>query len=224
MTSRTKNYRRSAIRGIIYTQDSYGYGRRRRRYHGYSNSQSSQIGKPTRRLVPNLLAVNRQIRDEASSILYKQEIILEDTTALHTFIAQIGPYNRELLSDVTIKGWGSGRGVHKGHNFAALTILSTCTNLKTLFIDCTVGWSRPPKQLARQIFRDGHYFLEAFGVANGRYDAAIDVLTFAEEWQFNKHATAGRRWYNYSDNGEHEADPAKRKEFDNELRKLLKYR
>lgn len=221
LCSRTKSYRRTVARGTIATQDSnYYYGRRSRRGYYYDrNSQKSQIVEPTRQLVPNVLAVNQQIRNEASSMLYKQEIILEDTTALHTFITQIGPYNRQLLSDITIKGWGRGRGVHKGHNFAALSMLSTCTNLQTLFIDCTMGWLRTPKQLARQLFRDGHYFFEAFGAANGRYDAAIDVLQFAEEWQFNKHA--GGRWYNHSQDKEREADPEKKQQFEDELRGLL---
>ncbi|KAF2165367.1 hypothetical protein M409DRAFT_55779 [Zasmidium cellare ATCC 36951] len=233
LVPKTKDYRRTVTRGPITTQDdNHYYGRRiprRRRYYwglsrnNNSDSQTTVIGKPTRQLVPNLLAVNKQIRDEASSILYKQEIVIESTTALHVFIAQIGPYNRQLLSDITIKGWGSGRGVHKGHNFAALSILSTCTNLKSLFIDCTVGWLRGPQQLARQIFRDGHYFLEAFGAANGRYDAAVDILRFDDDWQFNKNAR-GRYYWETPASQDREADPAKKKEFVDELRSLLRRR
>lgn len=110
-------------------------------------------------------------------------------------------------------------GVHKGHNFAALSALSSCTNLKSLYIDCTIGWLRAPKQLARQIFRDGHYFFERFGAANGKYDAAIDVLQFDDDWQFNRHAT-GRYAYR-SGEQEREVDPAEKVEFDEELRSLL---
>lgn len=113
-------------------------------------------------------------------------------------------------------------GVHKGHNFAALSALSHCTGLKSLFVDCTVGWLREPRNLARQIFRDGHYFLERFGAANGKFDAAIDILQFDEDWQFNKHATA--RYARPSDPQEREADPGKRAEFDDELRSLLSRR
>lgn len=116
LVPRTKDYRRTVTRGPITTQDGNNYyGRPRRRFYWGNgrnhSSQTSAIGNPTRQLVPNLLAVNKQIRNEASSILYKQDIILESTTSLHVFIAQIGPYNRQLLSDVTIKGWGSGRGM-----------------------------------------------------------------------------------------------------------------
>lgn len=116
LVAQTKNYRRTVTRGEIATEDgNYYYGRRLHRRSWRSrnqrDSQKSVIGESTRHLVPNLLAVNKQIRDEASSILYKQEIILEDTTALHIFITQIGDYNCRLLSDITIKGWGQGRGM-----------------------------------------------------------------------------------------------------------------
>jgi hypothetical protein len=53
--------------------------------------------------------VNKQIREEASTVLYKQEIILEDTTALFNFISTIGDYNRQLVSDLTIRSWGQGK-------------------------------------------------------------------------------------------------------------------
>ncbi|KAK4503210.1 hypothetical protein PRZ48_006638 [Zasmidium cellare] len=228
LVAKTKKFRRIVTRGPITTQDDdyyYGLQRRRRYYWGYrndgNNSQTTVIGQPTRQLVPNLLAVNKQIRDEASSILYKQEIVLESTTALHIFITSIGAYNRQLLSDITIKGWGAGRGVTKGHNFAALSILATCTNLKSLFVDCAVGCYRTPKRLARQIFRDSHYFLEAFGAANGRYDAAVDILVFDDERQFNKNART-RYYERTSQTQEREADPEKKKEFEDELRKLLR--
>lgn len=55
----------------------------------------------------------KQIREEVGSYLYKLELIVEDMTALQTFVAQIGQYNRDMLTEITIKGWGTGRGVHK---------------------------------------------------------------------------------------------------------------
>lgn len=127
-------------------------------------------------LVPNLLAVSKQIRAEASGYLYKQRITLMDTATLHTFLAAIGPSNREILSHLIVKGWGEGRGAHKTMNHTGLTLLSSCANLRKLHLDCDIGYHRSPKWLARQIFRDGHHFLEAYGAANGKKDAAIDVL------------------------------------------------
>ena len=131
-------------------------------------------------LSPDLLAVSKQIQSEAVGYLYKQPIILEDTVALHTFLAAIGPSNRLQVTDLTVNAWGTGRGTHKAMNVAALTILAGCTNLKSIYLDCRIGWVRAPKQLALQLYRDGHYFFEAYGAANGRKDAAVDVLQLSE--------------------------------------------
>lgn len=108
--------------------------------------------------------------------------------------------------------------MHKVMNYASLTLLANCTNLKTLFFDCDLGWCRYPKALARRIFRDGVGFLEAFGAAKGRYDAAIDVLEVREE---NYAKVAGWHWRRKGDDTPD--DPKVFKErFHEELRKLLK--
>ena len=134
--------------------------------------------------------------------------------ALHAFLATIGPRNRTVVSDLTIRGWGGGRGTYKAMNFASLTILSTCTNLKSLYLDCCVGWVRQPKLLARQIYRDGHYFLEEFGAANGQQDAGIDVLRL-RGWNFDK-----ENQYGWHETSLPEPEEYKNK-FQAELRKLL---
>lgn len=59
--------------------------------------------------------------------------------------------------------------------------MTDCVNLQSLFLDCSIGyyWSSPQK-LARQIYKDTHFFLEAFGLANGGYDAAVDILKLSD--------------------------------------------
>ena len=163
-------------RGVVYKSEP---GREYRRFETDVEDMVSPRDQ-WKQLIPNLLAVSKQVRAEAVGYLYKQRIVVEDTMALHTFLAAIGQFNRGVLSEVVVKDWGCGRGAHKAMNVAALTALSTCTNLKKLNLDCRVGWQRTPKQLARQIFRDGHYFLEAFGAANGRRDAAVDVIELSD--------------------------------------------
>lgn len=59
-------------------------------------------------------------------------------------------------------------------------MLSTCTNLQSLFLDCSLYYNADPKCLARQIFRDGHHYLEAVGSARGQYDAAIEIIELSE--------------------------------------------
>ncbi|EME85226.1 uncharacterized protein MYCFIDRAFT_85250 [Pseudocercospora fijiensis CIRAD86] len=217
LVSRTKSHRRTIARGAISVTDSkyyYGKARRRRFYWPQDDSQSSIENHRDRQLIPNLLAVNQQIRDEASTFLYKQEIVLADTTALLQFIATIGSYNRKLINDIVVRGWGGDRGVTRGHNFSALTSLAECTNLDSLYFDCSVSHSLPrlkeQKKLAGQIYRDGHFFLEAYATANG-LEAALKVVQFGDR-QFAKDRGAKKL----------EFDQSKRDEFENELETLMK--
>ncbi|KAK3622651.1 hypothetical protein LTR56_014307 [Elasticomyces elasticus] len=174
LVAKTNQYRRTVKRGTI--TENGGYGRRRRRYWQQPSQSQSQATQPaaTRALCPALLAVSKQLHAEGVNYLYQQEIVLEDTYALHSFLATIGS-NRSRLTDLTVKTWGSG-GTHKAMNFCSFTLLGNCTNLQTLFLDCSIGWQRNPKGLARQLYRDGVYFFEQFGAANGAKDAAVDIL------------------------------------------------
>jgi hypothetical protein len=211
VVSRTKSYRRTITRGHIADHSRYYYPRRRR--NQVTDSQSDTYPQ-TKSLSPNLLAVNKQIRAEASGYLYQQTIVLEDTMTLHTFLAAIGHQNRLRLSDIVVKGWGGGRGAHKASNFASLTALAGCTNLKSFMLDCDIGWLRSPKHLARQLFRDGHYFLEAFGAANGKKDAALGVLQLGDS-NYDKTRYAWRQ----------RSIPEREEfqdQFDAEMRKLMK--
>jgi len=180
LVPRTKSYRRIVTRGPI----SGGYNRGGYRYkHLAVDNQESQANQATavhNGFAPALLAVSKQIHSEAVGYLYKQSIILSDTMALHNFIAAIGS-KRPLVTNLTIKEWGHGRGAHKAMNFSALTLLAECTNLQTLTLDCHVLDARTGKYLARQIFRDGFRFFEAFGTAHGRKDAALDILKLSDE-------------------------------------------
>lgn len=200
LVSKTKSFRRTVGRGLVYDPElTLGYHTGR----GTIISPAEQWNQ----LIPNLLGVSKQIHSEAVGYLYKQPIILEDTMAMHTFLTGIGQSNRLVLSDVVVKDWGCGRGVHKAMNVAALSLLSTCTNLQKLHFDCQIGDRRIPKHLARQIFRDGHYFLEAFGAVHGKKDAAVDILQL-KDCNFESYISP--------------QEPAKFKhQFQEELRKLL---
>ena len=133
-------------------------------------------------LVPALLLVSKQIYSEGAGFLYKQAIRFEDTTSLHTFLATIGSSNRAMLSHLVLHQWGSGRGIHKAMNVAAMAALAACTGLRKLHFSCLV--TTDPLRTARQLFRDGHHFFEAFGRAKGRRDAVLDIFDMqeAESW------------------------------------------
>jgi hypothetical protein len=199
---KAKAARRTITRVINYRSPEY--------YRGDAIDDSDVPQKA--QLVPNLLATNKQIYAEAIGYLYKQAFIVDDVMALHTFIATISPFNRLQLSTIVLQSWGEGRGVYKAMNFASLTLLAACTNLKELKFDCSIVWDRNPKRTARHVYRNGHFFLEAFTMANGK-DAAVKVLNFGSE-------SFGRSGYS-SVNTEDDREKLD-EEFRDELKALLK--
>lgn len=180
LVAKTKSYRRTVARGTI-ADDSRGwyYGRRQRQRLAQGQAQSQDIQQHPAILVPALLGVNKQIHAEGVGHLYQQSIVVEDTYALHSFLASIGSMRAEL-THLTIKGWGNGRGAHKAMNFPSFTLLADCANLQSLSLDCTIGHFSKAECLARQIFRDGYHFFETYGTANGSYDAGVEVLQLSE--------------------------------------------
>ncbi|KAF2725313.1 hypothetical protein K431DRAFT_309479 [Polychaeton citri CBS 116435] len=234
LVTRTKGYRRTIGRGRI-----TDIGPRQERYGWYRDAEGEYIqlddvgnrkpafprksltGPPKETpytLLPNLLAVNKQIHDEAASILYMQPIVVEDTIALHTFLASIGPNNTQLLQDLTVKDWGIYRGTMKTMNHCAMVLLAGAVNLKALHIDCMSVWYRDNgKKLARQIWRESCIFLEKYGAANHRKHAAVDVLRL-HGGNFNPRNKGTHQAGQKSPREGYEA------EFKRHLRKLLGYR
>lgn len=114
--SRLAGNRRQVQRGSITVTDSqHYYGKDHRRDSWVRRTARTRTVEDNRirSLVPNLLATNRQVRAEANTYLYKQEIIMADTHALQGFLATIGPYNRQLLSSITLRGWTEGADLRR---------------------------------------------------------------------------------------------------------------
>ncbi|KAF2770618.1 hypothetical protein EJ03DRAFT_326243 [Teratosphaeria nubilosa] len=220
LASKTKNYRRTVTRAPSSSANGYRYrGGWRARYGRYDSQQSqpsqNQVAKPNQ-LVPSLLAVSKAVHAEAVGWLYQQPIIVSDTYALHSFLACIGSH-RSQVTDIVVRRWGDGRGAHKAMNYCAFAMLSTCINLKSLFLDCEIEYVRRPNQLARQIFRESCVWLEAYGTQHGRKDAAVDILEL-RECNFDRNKASGWRYRNAQ---LPEKDKFK-EEFEAELRKLLR--
>lgn len=154
----------------------------------------------------------------AQPILYGSNVFaLEDTTALHAFCANIGPKNCATLRELHIKAWGYTKS-HKAMNHPAFTILGQAVNLERLYIDCQIHWGAPT-HVAKQIFRDGHHWFEIMGIAKGRVDAAVEILDIGDKnlgarYQYSDEN--GRSWEKSPD------EEKKKKEFQTELRRLLK--
>ncbi|SMR48518.1 unnamed protein product [Zymoseptoria tritici ST99CH_1A5] len=232
LVSKRRGARKTVARGSVTTQTgthyhgkyrSGGYRGWRRYYYGNQDRpETTSFGSRSRRFVPALLAVNKQMREEGSSRLYKQEIALEDTTALFNFIATIGDYNRQMVSSLTIKGWGQGRGKADAHNTAAFAMLSVCKNIQTLHMDCSLQAHRDPADLADTFYRAAHFFLEALVDAKGDVDAAVDVIQLAE-WHFDKTRVTPPTLQSAASGSAVEYKPVTEVEeqFQDELKKLL---
>lgn len=182
LETRTKAYRRTVCRAPIFDSDECLYSWRRHPNAKQTPKDGAQDFAPkVRDLVPNLLAVSKQIHNEAVDILYGQDFIFRDTDALHRFLAIIGLRNQKRLRSIDIKSFCMGRN-SKTLNHCAFMSLAAATNLKTLRLNNDeFRYHANPKAFARGIYRDAHHFLEAYGIANGRRDAAIDIMQLDDD-------------------------------------------
>jgi len=124
---------------------------------------------------PALLAVNKQINAEAINYLYGHKFIFTGSAALMGFLFMIGHLNQKRLNVIRIESWGSSRGAKKVANHSGLTMLGGATNLKSLEIG-GMRDRRGPGEKAKLFFKDAHLFIQAFGIANGAKDAAVDIV------------------------------------------------
>ncbi|KAK4987149.1 hypothetical protein LTR50_004846 [Elasticomyces elasticus] len=209
LIAKTKVYRRTVERSHRACHN-LSYHSQTQRYI-VPEDRCSQCEFGGRTLSPALLSVNRQINFEASSILYKQELMFQDTMALHSFLAQIGPTNRTLISDVTLRAYKAGWVSATAINLAAFTLLASATNLESLYIDGIEGDFINLKSVARRVYRDAHHWFEGIGVAKGDKFAGITVLDISQ---------ASGSWL--AQNSRREKLEISKERFRTELRTLLR--
>ncbi|KAI7226869.1 hypothetical protein KC330_g8646 [Hortaea werneckii] len=140
-----------------------------------ASRRRERVRSPRCVLVPALLAVSKQLHKEAVGFLYQSPLIFKDPHALHSFLAGIGSH-RAYVRDVLLQQWGYGRGTKNAMNYAAFPLLGLCTNLSSLTIEKGIGLRTQPEKIAELVYRNTHFFLEAYGMAKGRKDAAVDVI------------------------------------------------
>lgn len=170
---RTRAHRQKPLRGPVYIEGDYNPARWNRRR--YVKSGSDELSPISTMFVPALLALNKQINAEAINYLYGHEFTFENCFALTEFLAMIGLRNQQRLHTVKIVDWGSRSAASKLSNHTALTMLAGATNLESLVLDCAIS-GRTMSKMAKDLYRDGHHFLAAFGAANGGKDAAVDII------------------------------------------------
>lgn len=161
-------------------------------------------------LVPNLLVLNKQIYDEAQPMLYaNNDFAFEDTYALHTFLTKIGTKNVATLQDLTVNGWGAS-GAHKAMNPPAVSLLTAAVSLQRFHINCKIHYDGAVG-VARQLFRDGHHWIDLRG------EAAVSVLEVSE-----KNFETVTPLYRYRPKPKERTKEENMEDLRNELRRLIK--
>lgn len=192
IVSKTKAYRRTVCRAANYDSDSCRYLRQG------TTCQTTGDEIKMKVLVPNLLAVSKQIHNETINMLYGHDFAFEDTDALHRFLVGIGPRNQQRLRRIEVKSFCTGRNT-RAINHCAFMSLAGATNLKTLILNnYEFRHCSSPKGLARSIYSNAHSFLEAYGAAHGRKDAAIDIIELDEDlfdsfYSYRRHVDAAKQ-------------------------------
>lgn len=143
------------------------------------NERDLQYRKSLPLILPSLLAVNKQIYAEAVNILYGNEFVFIDSEALYAFLIALGPSGARHLKSIRLMGWQHSRG--KGtYNHTCFDVLAWATNLTSFHITTPIGYYRSSNLGAGQFYRDAFRWLEAYGAAKGKRDAAIDILHLEE--------------------------------------------
>ena len=163
-------------RGTVREETIENYNR-----YQYPRNNGAVISPISTKFLPALLAVNKQINAEAINYLYGHTFSFEDCAALMEFLAAIGQRNQQRLEIVKIVSWGShSSATSRPVNRGGLTLLAGATNLKELILACSICGSNPRK-MAQRLFQDGFHFFRAYGAANGRKDAAVDIIKLIDE-------------------------------------------
>lgn len=170
----TKTYRRTVCRAGSDDMEMCRYRQRGSRH------RVAEDGNAPKQLVPNLLAVSKQIHNETINMLYGQDFAFTDTDALNRFLTVIGQRNQQRLRSIDVQSFCTGRRT-RAINHCAFMALAGATKLKTLILNNDeFRHYSGPKGLARGLYSNTHFFLEAYGAAHGRIDAAIDIIELDE--------------------------------------------
>jgi hypothetical protein len=129
-------------------------------------------------LVPSLLAVCKQINQDAGDLLYSHHFYAEDPLTLHSFMVDICPRVAARLKHIDLMNWVHARG-HKSYNHTCFTALMPAINLVSFNTHGYLRCGESAKHIAIQMYRDAFPWLEAVGRAKGRIDAGVDVFNIS---------------------------------------------
>jgi hypothetical protein len=131
------------------------------------------------RLAPALLATNSHIHREAADVLYGgQPFTFQNYAVAYYCLSRMGAANRARMREIRILGQAAHGAGSRTRIAPALKLLADCVQLRRLFLGHHFMRPRDPHESARELYRDGYQFFRAFGAAQGKRDAVLDVLKF----------------------------------------------
>ena len=75
-------------------------------------------------MVPNILLLDKATYAQAQPMLYGgNTFAVQDTTALFTFLTNIGSQNLATITDLSLEAWGESKA-HRAMNYPALSMLA----------------------------------------------------------------------------------------------------
>jgi len=126
------------------------------RRHDFKNAQKEGCDPVAHSLSVALLQTNRQINNEARSVLYQQIFKFAYEKDMYFFLATIGHKNRKLLESLKLEGVAYSRGL-KGYSHPAFTLLADATSLKSF----ELATNNPGS--AKQLYSAMYFWLRSFG-------------------------------------------------------------
>jgi hypothetical protein len=157
---------------------------RERRRHYYYHPHHTAVSVQPKAVVedlqpsamaPSLLAINKQVFEEASSFLYNNELVFADTLALYTFLLNLDPAGATRPRKIRLFNWNDGRST-KAYGSACFALLVSAINVTEFHLDVGTTWYRSATAAAQRFYRDAFPWLEAVGRAKRKPDAAVDML------------------------------------------------
>jgi len=146
-------------------------------YNPYERLRATDA-EPPPQLADGLFAVNRQINEEACTLVYPKPFVFENSVALHTFLVAIGAKNRGMLTEIGLLEWG-GRRQARNMLFPAFSMLSMgCDNISRFHYSPSYWQMQRPDEFATDFYKEAHPWLRALVTSKGSKDAAVDVVEF----------------------------------------------
>ncbi|CAK4030770.1 Hypothetical predicted protein [Lecanosticta acicola] len=122
-----------------------------------------------------LLAVCKEIKSEATEILYTQTLKFDSTATLMDFLSSLETEQRARLQDIEIRNFNRATARN------TLNLLAEATNLKRVHFDFGVSTETDPGKAAKAFHAETYKFFKVLGASKeGGPTAVVEILNFTK--------------------------------------------